>query len=693
MLEYRFLEEKELKNRPVLSEFKKFLRSTGTDANINATDETVWFLNNNGKKFVFPLEDLLSCLQKLSNADQKATELFGGDWGYEERRFRRNLGEILNDLPSNAVVSNLGSQTPNTVRCLELLAYFLLGEKPSPTLDVPKVLRPDRLKLIFSRPSLKNEFKSWLEEHTKLGDNSQTKYVGALSGKLSEIAGEKLFLIDRSKTFQEISDNIVKADEFAQINANGNNMYSASLSHYRDFLLYREGRKSGGNRLLRLPKPFLLLAGISGTGKSRFVKEQAKASSGHDDGNTDPPNYCLVPVRPDWHEPSDLLGYVSRIGGTPKFVATDFLRFCAKAWLDATDEEGNLKQPSEMTPHWLCLDEMNLAPVEQYFADYLSVIETRKWNGNEYTCGPLLRPSMFDKDLDESALTALFHDLFDTEDDPADDSQASKLWNKFKEKGMPVPPNLIVAGTVNMDETTHGFSRKVIDRALTLDFQEFFPNEFDKFLPETQVPHRTLSFPVYSQADADLLAGCAIDPGGEKTKDFAKGLNDVLKGTPFELAYRALNELLLSVACFANIADSAEGGGNTTASVNTTSTSTDSERADGEGITVQAEDNATTQESSASQAIATRLQAIWDDFLMQKVLPRIEGDGAKLKATDPVGEIKGLSAQKYGKDSILHQLYALLKQDALLGKIWEEKKRPDLLRDTTEKVACPSLNG
>ncbi|MBP7868417.1 MAG: hypothetical protein KA419_21025, partial [Acidobacteria bacterium] len=132
-----------------------------------------------------------------------------------------------------------------------------------------------------------------------------------------------------------------------------------------------------------LPKPFLLLAGISGSGKTRFVREQANAAA---DLYNVPrgENYCLVPVRPDWHEPSDLLGYISRIGSQGvRFVVTDLLRFIVKSWKHAAHSasaEGiDCNEPGAMCPFWLCLDEMNLAPVEQYFADYLSILETREW--------------------------------------------------------------------------------------------------------------------------------------------------------------------------------------------------------------------------------------------------------------------------------------------------------------------------
>ena len=100
-------------------------------------------------------------------------------------------------------------------------------------------------------------------------------------------------------------------------------------------------------------KPFMLLAGISGTGKSRIVREMAKACWAADEedyGKNCPRNFCMVQVKPNWHDSSDLIGYVSRINGE-KYVVGPFLRFIAKA----------IKDPKR--PYFLCLDEMNLAPV------------------------------------------------------------------------------------------------------------------------------------------------------------------------------------------------------------------------------------------------------------------------------------------------------------------------------------------
>lgn len=366
-----------------------------------------------------------------------------------------------------------------------------------------------------------------------------------------------------------------------------------------------------------IPKPFLLLAGISGTGKTRFVGEQAKVSAGLH-GMTDAENYCLIPVRPDWHEPSDLLGYVSRIGSDgPRYVVTDLLRFIVEAWkhaaASASASQITYKQLNKVCPFWLCLDEMNLAPVEQYFADYLSILETRRWAGGAYSCDPLLKPAVIQQQLDESGRKDFWEKLSIAGGDPL----SVGLREYFSTVGISLPPNLIVAGTVNMDETTHGFSRKVIDRALTIDFGEFYPNDYGQFfIPENRP--KVFGFPVLSQITPNDLSGVSADPDGLKTIGFLEAINRILKDTPFELAYRALNEALLSVVCF-NPSDEIQ------------------------------------------------LQSVWDDFLMMKVLPRIEGDAEKL-AYD-------------GEVSLLTRLSDTLKGQ--LSSVWDAG-RSDLL---SEKAA------
>ncbi|MFA5702531.1 MAG: hypothetical protein WC982_03340 [Advenella sp.] len=383
---------------------------------------------------------------------------------------------------------------------------------------------------------------------------------------------------------------------------------------------------------LIISKPFLLLAGISGTGKTRFVRDQAVAIGSLNE------NYCLTPVRPDWHEPSDLLGYVSRLNGDAEYIATDVLQFMAKAWRAILDSGLEIEERSSgkhgdclavtgledalanVMPYWLCLDEMNLAPVEQYFSDYLSIIETREWicegDSFSYLCDPLLKAATIQQVEDRSKLRDALG---------FNESKYDKAWELFCQYGLGIPFNLIVAGTVNMDETTHGFSRKVIDRALSFDFGEFFPNNFEEFF-EPKIQNKILSYPVLSHANHKNLSG-TFDTDGHKSIAFLNAINKILDGTPFKLAYRALNELLLAVI-YHNPQDQLE------------------------------------------------LCAVWDDFLMCKVLPRIEGDSDKL------------GGEAFSDDvSILDNLITYLK--GKFDDIWEKSNgdagaRPDLYREKAD---------
>lgn len=268
-------------------------------------------------------------------------------------------------------------------------------------------------------------------------------------------------------------------------------------------------------------KPFLLLAGISGTGKSRIVRELARAcwEEGTDEYKAQKPkNFQMVQVKPNWHDSSDLIGYVSRVSGKAEFVAGEFLKFIAKAWENTE------------TPYFLCLDEMNLAPVEQYFAEYLSVIESRKSHEDgTVTTDPILEKSA------EDWYRVLTSEL--TNDD--------NVRNRFLEEGICIPQNFIVVGTVNMDETTFSFSRKVLDRAMTIEM-----NEVDLHGGLTK-RHESIGKLGNAELVGSAVEGVDIYNDYTDVCDIALGylqkVNDVLEGTPFKIAYRTRNEFLLYV--------------------------------------------------------------------------------------------------------------------------------------------------
>lgn len=315
-------------------------------------------------------------------------------------------------------------------------------------------------------------------------------------------------------------------------------------------------------------KPFLLLAGISGTGKSRIVRELARACWDVDSPEYTahkPKNYEMVQVKPNWHDSSELIGYVSRINGE-QYVVGPFLRFMVKAILDPN------------TPYFLCLDEMNLAPVEQYFAEFLSVIESRKQENGKVVTDPIV-----DYEPTE-AYKSLIDQLFDD-----DEIRAEYL----KEKGgkrLSIPQNLIVVGTVNMDETTFSFSRKVLDRAMTIEM-----NEVDLASGLTQ-KHETIGTLNFDDLVGTNVEGVDVYSDNQKVCDLAinylQKINEVLEGTPFKVAYRTRNEFLLYVVN--NLPYRKDEDGN---------------------------------ELSEEEVVARAL----DEITSMKVLSRIEGDDQKVK--------------------------------------------------------------
>jgi 5-methylcytosine-specific restriction endonuclease McrBC GTP-binding regulatory subunit McrB len=174
-------------------------------------------------------------------------------------------------------------------------------------------------------------------------------------------------------------------------------------------------------------KGFVILSGISGTGKTRL----AQAFAGMLPQPAKGANHLFVTVRPDWRDSKSLLGYYNPLTGAYEW--TPFLRFLLRA-------EQNYKSEDKLA-WFVILDEMNLAHVEYYFADLLSVLESGR-DEDGWTREPL---------------------RLGYPDDAAGDLPPRELR---------LPPNLYIVGTVNVDETTHAFSPKVLDRAFTLELTD-----------------------------------------------------------------------------------------------------------------------------------------------------------------------------------------------------------------------------
>ncbi len=337
------------------------------------------------------------------------------------------------------------------------------------------------------------------------------------------------------------------------------------------------GSLSIGNQHLSLltalrTKPFLLLTGISGTGKSRIVRELAFASCPkelQDKDGTTPGNYCMIEVKPNWHDSSELLGYYSNI--SKKYIFTKFVKFLVKAKMYPT------------VPFFVCLDEMNLAPVEQYFAEFLSVLETRKKVDGVIKTGALVDADWFSKSyesfdpfkelgLEEIGRTqsTMENGTIEAKGQEVTDEKFERqdIVDELEQYGLTLPDNVFIIGTVNMDDTTHQFSRKVIDRAMTIEMNG--GNLMDMFGGSAKLSYREekdvlplVAFrPRYVNAD-EVLKDHPVcsDQIKQQTTDKLNAINACLKSTPFEVSYRVLNELVIYLG---NLLDenSYQGDGN-----------------------------------------------------------------------------------------------------------------------------------
>ena len=333
-------------------------------------------------------------------------------------------------------------------------------------------------------------------------------------------------------------------------------------------------------------KPFAILAGHSGTGKSQLVRRLAYMTCNNEllvkegEGKTAPGNYCMVQVKPNWHDSTDLLGYYSEMGGR-HFVNTPFVEFICKAYA----------YPD--TPFFVCMDEMNLAPVEQYFAEYLSAIESMEKKGDVWLTDPLV-------DVDKTGeKDAYGNDKVDSEivDQIMKGAASTEAAAWIQAHGLTIPKNLFVVGTVNMDETTCQFSRKVLDRAMTLlmnDVRFSTMGQGKKPSEEELLDEDGLKF---------FLDGEVRGAVGEVESRLLDGLNEPLANTAFVVAYRFANEYALYEAAWAKMM----------------------------GVDLA------TAESANKEDLATKAL---DHVVLMKLLPRIHGERRVVE-----GIFKGLKAK------------------------------------------------
>lgn len=309
---------------------------------------------------------------------------------------------------------------------------------------------------------LENNFKNWLESNLTEGTGSYSSYISALDWlskiyfKHNKIIKKSIFLINDIDVISKLYDEAlrIQKDENSYIfnkdspSYGKNGYFSASLRKYKEFLLSLNSNPKASSlsyssfqtdlhrseliysnlttsRFVAslLTKPFVILTGLSGSGKTKLAQAFVQWICSEES------QYRIIPVGADWTNREPLLGYPNALDNSsyvkPENGVLDLI-------LEAAKNPG--------LPYFLVLDEMNLSHVERYFADFLSAMES---------------------------------------EEPVPLHSSDEINEVPKE--IKIPKNLFIIGTVNIDETTHMFSPKVLDRANTIEFR-ISQEEMESFL-------------------------------------------------------------------------------------------------------------------------------------------------------------------------------------------------------------------
>ena len=367
------------------------------------------------------------------------------------------------------------------------------------------------------------DFELWLRnnQEKQYTDNTIRRYIRALKKAeewLNIKLSEQIMNIGDVAVFRNVEEELKAIPDFDQVNQeHGHGDLSAALRLYSKFLdnLSHTENIDGGEREMEISvkealayiqqyismqgftydnklienfylslksKPFVILAGTSGTGKTRLVRLFAEAIGAE---------YNLVSVRPDWSDGSDLFGHYDLSG---RFIEGPVCTSFRHAY----------ETPDK--PVFLCLDEMNLARVEYYLSDFLSVIETRE----KMQTGKIVTTSIAQY-----------------------------------ENG--IPDNLYIVGTVNMDETTFPFSKKVLDRANTIEFSyvNLIPS-FDYTWEETD----SLELPNSFLKTEYLVLGRDCISDQEYVREICnelQSINDILLKANAHVGYRVRDEIVFYI--------------------------------------------------------------------------------------------------------------------------------------------------
>lgn len=273
-----------------------------------------------------------------------------------------------------------------------------------------------------------------------------------------------------------------------------------------------------------LAKPFVILTGNSGTGKTRIAKQISEYLETEDENREK--NWLIVPVGADWTDNSRVLGYYNPLAnnGKGKYEKTSILRLIERA------------NAHPDVPYFLILDEMNLSHVERYFSDFLSHMETP------------------DNPFEIAGYT-------ENNDSDGNDSTAA---GDVVTGRIDYPANLFVIGTVNIDETTYMFSPKVLDRANVIEFKPEQKDVMDLFKGSVRhakiIPANNGTAESFLELAKEIRDGASdLDAGQMETiSNVFDEIYSITAKYGFEFAYRTVIEIRRYISSALKLADSPE---------------------------------------------------------------------------------------------------------------------------------------
>lgn len=450
------------------------------------------------KHFTLSLDSFLQCLKDIHNNHS----YFTGHEKYEEKEWRGLGSKFFTDETANAQITVQTKPMFVTLSKIIMWANEPQHNNNDPESNIPlnkasienaiekvellaEQFTPD---ISFSEFENKNptfvldEFINWFTERDGTNHNYFSNNFSGSKDLLKEHLTEyenvykdefskDIFTIEEGNIrnkIEEIESNLQKSDgQFFDFSQKKSNHMPRAILGKKNYLRFLKEKLDSANNLFQntfdigklkndidssgliyssqlitrftaslLTKPFVILTGLSGSGKTKLAQAFVEWICQDED------QYCIIPVGADWTNRDPLLGYPNALKPT-EYIKPD------NGALDIIIRANNHKEE----PHFLVLDEMNLSHVERYFADFLSVMESKE-------AIPL-----------HSNATCIQGESTINEQGAYQIKHKTKEISRKVPQEITLPDNLFIIGTVNIDETTYMFSPKVLDRANTIEFR------------------------------------------------------------------------------------------------------------------------------------------------------------------------------------------------------------------------------